>query len=485
MTPLDKLIKPLATAAALAGFSALAGAQVLPWNLLSPATSPSNRERVGAATDGTVAYLYGGQVSTTTSGYDELWSFDGSTYTLLSASGAGAGPRSSPGVCWDTARGKLVVFSGKGAAGVWANYETTLWEWDPVGGWVLQTPLTGPDPRWLYNMEYVPGLGSVFHGGVAWNGSSAYKSNETWAWDGATWTLLSTAGPTRGNGHLVYRPATNDMVYFGGVDAANTKTADTFIYDVATNAWSQTITATLPTSHAATGGPGLVGTAGYFDPVTGKTIIQGGAGNGGAPSNLTWEFDGLDWTDVTPATSPGVRNADGIWIGATNRGYTLLGSTGSANDETWERGVTAIGTFTNMGTACATSAGNTATISSSGMPSIGNPLVVDFDNLTPGTLNFAAVGGSDTSYFGLPLPIPFGVILPGSGAGCSLQVSDDIGLYSPAVDVSGTTASLTLPVPNNPAFVGLTAYVQGVQIELGVSITAANSAYAEIIVGQL
>jgi len=40
-----------------------------------------------------------------------------------------------------------------------------------------------------------------------------------------------------------------------------------------------------------------------------------------------------------------------------------------------------------------------------------------------------------------------------------VQVANDIGLDAPAPD--GTGATLTLPVPNNPAYVGLTAYVQG------------------------
>jgi len=120
------------------------------------------------------------------------------------------------------------------------------------------------------------------------------------------------------------------------------------------------------------------------------------------------------------------------------------------------------------------------------MPAINTNLVVEFGNLTPGTLTLAVLGGSDATIFGgLPLPIPFGTIFPGSGATCNLQVSNDIGLYTPVPDVSGTSATLTLPVPNDPTFVGLTAFVQGVQIELGAVITAANTAYGEILIGQL
>ena len=486
MNSLTTLVRPLAAAATTAVLAGAATAQVLPWNQLFPTTTPSSRERVGVATDGNVMYLYGGQVSTTTSGYDELWAFDGTNYTLVTGSGASAGPRTSPGMCWDDARGKLVVFSGKGAGGVWANYETSLWEWDPVGGWVDVTPATGPDPRWLYNMEYVPGLGAVFHGGVAWDATAgaAYRSDETWAWNGAAWTLLSSTGPARGNGQLVYRPTTNDLVYFGGVDAANVKVSDTYVFDLGTGVWSQVITPTLVDSSATPGLVGLVGMAGHWDPVVGKVVLHGGQSTG-SPSSKTWEFDGADWTDITSTSTFTRRNFDTAWVGATGRAYGAMGNGGSATNTTYERGVSALGTFTVLGTGCATSGGSTATLSSSTMPAIGQSLVVDFADLTPGTLNFAAIGGSDTLYLGLPLPLPLGVILPGSGAGCSLQVSADIDFKAIAMDVSGTTGTLTLPIPNNPSFVGLTAYVQGIQLELAGALTAANSAYAEVVVGQL
>ena len=481
MTSLSTLLRPLAAAAALAGATA---AQTLPWTELSPATSPSVRERVGVATDGSVMFLYGGQVNTTTSGYDELWAFDGTSYTLVTGSGAGAGPRTSPGMCWDAARGKLVVYSGRGANGVWADYESSLWEWDPVGGWANVTPATGPDPRWLFNMEYVPGLGAVFHGGAAWNGTASYRSDETWAWNGTTWTLLSTTGPARANGHLIYRPDTDDMVYVCGVDAANVRTSDTFVWDIGTNTWTQVLTPTVPTSSSTPGVVGLVGIGGTWDPVVGKVVIHGGQSTG-APSNRTYEFDGADWTDVTPTSAFNLRNFDIAWVAGTSRAYAAMGNDGSAANEVRERGVTALGSFTVLGTGCATSGGATATLASADMPAIGTPLVVDLAGLTPGTLSFVTVGSSDATYLGLPLPIPFATVFPGSGVGCSLQVSTDIGLYPTVVDVSGTTGTLTLPVPADPSFVGLTAYLQGIQLELAGSLTAANSAYARVVVGQL
>lgn len=482
---ITKLLMPLATAVALSGLATVTSAQTLPWNQLSPTASPSSRERAPAATDGNVVYVYGGQVSTTTSGFDELWSFDGTTWTMLTGSGASAGPRSGPAMAWDTARGKLVVFSGKGTGGVWTNHDNETWEWSPTGGWVQAAPTVSPDDHWLFNMVYAPGVGCVFHGGTAWDVSgTAYTDSDTWAFDGTTWTKIATSGPARANGKAIYRPTTHDIVYFGGTDLSGTKVSDTWVLDLGTMTWSQVVTATQPMSSVTASGPGLVSPGGYFDQFSSKVIIHGGQGNSGGPSNLTWEFDGTDWTDVTPASSPSLRNYDLVWYPVLNKGVSALGSTGSATNQTWARGAAAYGYFTVKGTDCATSAGLTATLSVDDMPAINSNLVVDFANLTPGALTLALVGSSNTSTLGIPLPLPMGILFPGSGASCSLQVSNDVGLYTPVPDGTGTGATLTLPVPNNPAYIGLTAYVQGVQIELGTPLTAANTAYGEVVVGQ-
>ena len=76
-------------------------------------------------------------------------------------------------------------------------------------------------------------------------------------------------------------------------------------------------------------------------------------------------------------------------------------------------------------------------------------------------------------------------ILPGSGPGCNILISDEIGLFSPVAAPSGTEATLSLPIPNIPGLIGLVAYVQGIQIEFSAGVTASNTAYGEVIVGQL
>lgn len=324
--------------AAAFGLNTVAFAQVAPWTQLTLGVNPATRERPATATDGNVLYLYGGQSNTTTSTYANLMKFDGTAWTTLSATGSACGPRAGAVMAWDTARGRLVVFSGQGSGGVWGTYDTATWEWDPVGGWSQKFPTTVPDSRWLVGgAVYVPGVGVVFHGGNAKtvpSGSTTYISNETWAWDGTNWNLLTNAGPTIQNGALVYRSASHDLIYFGGnAVPAGPSVATTYRYDVASNTWSQVVTATLPTSDVAgTTAPGLSAPSAYYHPITGKVVLHGGQGNHGTSlaSKLTWEFNGVDWTNVSDAASPNIRNSSAQWVSALGKAFSATGNSSNA-----------------------------------------------------------------------------------------------------------------------------------------------------------
>jgi len=329
MSRLTSLIKPVATAAALGLLTLEASAQTLPWvTNYQDYSTPAGRERVFCGTDGNVVYMYGGQNGSTTPGYDELYSCDGYNFTLLTASGTGAGPRTGGASCYDVARGKFVVFGGKQD---WINnlVLNDTWEWDATNGWVQVTTATVPNARWLVgdSCAYVPGFGLVFHGG----NDNGTKSTETWAYDGTNWTLLSSAGPDRQSASLAYRPVQNDLILYGGVDTSGAAMAETWSFDLGTSTWTQITTATLPGHPAATGGPGLQGHVSYYNPLTGKVVIYGGNGNssGGNASHMTWEFDGTDWADATdPAqlTSENCRNGMAQWVSGLQSAIVACGN---------------------------------------------------------------------------------------------------------------------------------------------------------------
>src|SRR5262249_57521775 len=74
-----------------------------------------------------------------------------------------------------------------------------------------------------------------------------------------------------------------------------------------------------------------------YDSVRHLTVLFGGSA-GGAPSDETWEYDGLAWTHRTPAASPPARLAHAMACDAVRARTVLFGglvASSPAND-TWE-----------------------------------------------------------------------------------------------------------------------------------------------------
>jgi hypothetical protein len=377
-----------------------ASAQTHSWSTSFPSPAPLIRERCFNGTDGNISYLYGGQWGAGHDNRDDFWTWDGTTYTQVTLPGAAPGKRAGGASCWDAARGKFVLFSGRDftTSTQWSDG----WEWDSVNGWV-QMPATVPFPsaRWLIgdSSEYVPGLGLVFHGGNV----GGTKSNETWAYDGTAWTMLSAAGPDRQQCSMVYRPTTHDLIVYGGQSNAGgtVRLDETWKYDIGTSVWTQITTATNPSAPGSTS-DGLMNHSGYFNPATNKVVIYGGMGNGGQRSHLTWEFDGTDWTDATDpgqSTLDNVTNGNANWVNGSLSAVILCGnrSNGAANFVLEHGPFTSTnpgtsyclgdgsgspcpcGNFGGTGEGCANSGGTGAILSGTGLTGTGagDTLVLD------------------------------------------------------------------------------------------------------------
>ncbi len=107
-------ILPLVLAAAAAAAPcALAQAN---WTQLTPAIAPSARAGAVGVSDGSNVFLFGGKPTTTTEA-DDLWRFDGATWTNITpASGPLPPARDWYGCAYDTVRGRLVLFGGRSSA---------------------------------------------------------------------------------------------------------------------------------------------------------------------------------------------------------------------------------------------------------------------------------------------------------------------------------------------------------------------------------
>jgi hypothetical protein len=90
-------------------------------------------------------------------------------------------------------------------------------------------------------------------------------------------------------------------------------------------------------------------------------------------------------------------------------------------------------------------------------PVLGSTFTANVAGIGNGAMAFMMVGGSITTFAGLPLPLDLGFLgLPG----CLLY--QDLGLEGAGATVAtgATTASYSLPIPTSFAYTGVTVYLQ-------------------------
>ncbi len=165
--------------------------------------------------------------------------------------------------------------------------------------WTIQNPPPYPTilARRAGGIAFHPiAGGAVLYGGL--QSGPTLTMNDTWLWDGAAWTQLTpaTTPPPRWGHKMVYDSRRARIVTFGGRSPTTTATAnDTWEFD-GTN-WQQVFPTTSPTARA------FYSMA--FDERRGKTVIYGVQGGSVATGgNQTWLYDGTTWAQAAPATVP-------------------------------------------------------------------------------------------------------------------------------------------------------------------------------------
>ncbi|MFN9947200.1 MAG: hypothetical protein ACK56S_10160 [Planctomycetota bacterium] len=181
--------------------------------------------------------------------------------------------------------------------------------------WSIAGPPTSPGNRAGHAMAG-DGLGNV----VLFGGTAAFApTNQTWRFDGFTWTQLApAAAPTaRSLASLVHDPVRGRYVLYGGWTSAvsiGTASNQTWEFDGAN--WTQVVPPTSP--------PGLWKHGACFDAARNRVVVYGGARNGfPIAENATWEFQGANWTQVATTSNPGPLERPAMCY-ATAFGYTVL-----------------------------------------------------------------------------------------------------------------------------------------------------------------
>jgi Galactose oxidase, central domain len=114
--------------------------------------------------------------------------------------------------------------------------------------------------------------------------STGQVFDDTWAFDGASWTQLQVIGPS-GRAGAVMVPLNGKLVLFGGQDPPNGFMGDTWTFDG--TEWTP-LNITGPPAQA----DGLAAALG------GQVIFFGAMDGYNLPWMFTWAFDGSSWFQV-------------------------------------------------------------------------------------------------------------------------------------------------------------------------------------------
>ncbi|MCA8942652.1 MAG: hypothetical protein KDB80_08865 [Planctomycetes bacterium] len=404
---------------------------------------------------------------------------------------------------YDSDRGVAVFFGGV----ISGTYQTDLWEWDGAN-WTQRSG-TGAPARAYHSMTYDSAREQILVFGGRSTGSSGGETNDLWAWDGNSWTLLASNGPSdRDNSAIVYDPVRDVAVMYGG-SISSGRSSSTWEWDG--SVWTRRFPAHDPGPRA---GHGMV-----YDAECGKVLLFGGFTNDFDAE--TWEWDGTDWTERQPPNRPSARSNFGMAYDSARDRTVVFGRDDTLTVDTWEwDGVTwtlnptasrtpgfaeltydamndeivafgdrdhnetwvyvgdPVAEFRSFGAACSGSAGLPTLYSPPGqLPVIGETMALQLLGVPSGSLAFGLLGPSNSMLGSVPLPAPLDAIgMPG----CSLLIAPT---RTDVIPSFGGAGLWLIPIPNDAAFGGQEFFVQaavGDPLANALGLTLSNGGAATI-----
>jgi N-acetylneuraminic acid mutarotase len=224
---------------------------------------------------------------------------------------------------------------------VYCGFDSALYEWDGTT-WASFTNFKEKDRpaiRRLPTMAYDAKLKkTVLYGGYDGN----YR-DDTWLWNGATWQRIKDKpAPARTNTMMWYDPKMQKTVLYGGIGRPNeedrlVRYSDMWSFDG--NGWTEMKPATTP---------GLrYGASVVVEPDSGNVLLFGGLRldiNGQTQTqvyaNDLWEWDGgaQSWTKIEPtstAVATARENAGFAWDPSRNQYVIYAGYAGQYLSDVW------------------------------------------------------------------------------------------------------------------------------------------------------
>ncbi len=370
------------------------------------------------------------------------------------------------GIAFDRSRGRMVYYDG-----------LYTQEWNGSTWTTTAAPIAS-----FWHIIGHSGRGTV----LAFGGPNFWNSNDLYEWTGTTWNLLPATGrpPRPGdiNFSRIYLTSAYDarrdkLVLFG---SALVDWSHFSLYDFRPDLWEWDSTNGWVSRTVQMGSIHRVSQL-YFDSQRGVlTLITS------YPSPMmVAEWDGgSSWQPVNPMNPPG-PTALGLSYphGSYDdvRGRLYVGVFDSNTSWAYAYGSLNPPDFQPLAPGCAGTLGQpTLRLTHNWTRAwLGRSLSVDLSNL-PLSAGIVALGWSDQQHGSTTLPLS---LTPHGMPGCFARVAPDSVYF---VTGAGNTATLALPVPNNPNLMGLTFYQQGWSFDPAANptgMTTSNS--ARLTIGRL
>ncbi len=280
------------------------------WSPLPVGGGPSRRVGSALAYDaarGEVLLFGGANHGNALDGtFDDTWLWDGQSWR--EHKGAPIFERRDAAVCYDSARQRVVLFGGRDRTWGYPLIPRDTHEWDGTQ-WI--TLPGGPGNRFGAAMAFDERRSrAVLFGGQVSPYYGGGGLQDTWEWDGTTWTqaLPATKPPPCTTPAMAYDPVRGEIVMV----CAST----TWTYDGVD--WSMRQPTRSPSPR-----PGAAMT---YDPTRGAVVFAGGYGQS---TFELWEWSGGDWSPRQVRGGPSTRGGAGLVFDRRRRELFLHG--GEAN----------------------------------------------------------------------------------------------------------------------------------------------------------
>ncbi len=279
--------------------------------------------------DDGLIYLFGGRAKGVAD--NQLWTFDPATteWRQIATAGVAPLPRFAHNASYDRAKNRLIVALGQGNGEAFFN---DVWAFD-ASGWT-QLDAASPDrPEIRY------GAGSAYDSAgariiISHGFTDRGRFDDTWAFDlnGGPWTKIATSGAVpikRCLTRCLWLPASGSLLLFGGQTDANPFLGDFWTLDVAKGVWIENKPPVLPgprNLYGATLGEG------------GKRWYAVSGNTAAGPTAETWVYDiaSSAWSlvDASVAAPPARYSTDAAY--AAGKLYIFGGNDGKGEiDDMW------------------------------------------------------------------------------------------------------------------------------------------------------